>query len=158
MTDKLHQMNIAYVAREDRLLLRISTLQGDEFRIWLTRRFTAMLLNVLNTRMDKSGGKPTVAASDETRKLFKEGAMEKKYEDSNRSYPLGENGILAYRINTGETEEGNLQLELAPEKGKGISLNLNNSLMYMFSNLLTQGIDQAGWNLMEPDTHSIKVH
>lgn len=158
MLDKLNQMNIAYVAKEDRLLLRISTLHGDEFRIWLTRRYTGLIFNVLNKRMEKSGGSPAVAASEETRKMFREGAMEKKYDDENKSYPLGENGILAYKINTGETQDGNLQLELSPEKGQGITINLNNSLMYMFSNLLSQGIDQAGWNLLNKATVSMKVH
>ena len=158
MTDKLHQMNITYVPREDRLLLRISTQLGDEFRIWLTRRFTGLLSGVLNKYMDKSGGAPTVASSEETKKLFKEGAMEKKYEDGDKNFPLGEAGILAFKINAGNTEDGNLQLEIAPEEGKGITVNLNDSLMYMFSNLLTQGVEQAGWNISNQNSASMKVH
>jgi len=158
MTDKLHQMNVTYVPTEDRLLLRISTMQGDEFRIWLTRRYTGLLFNVLNKRMDKSGGVPTVAASDDTRKLFQAGAMEKKYEDGDKKYPLGEHGILAFGINSGDTQDGNLQLEIFPEKGQGITINLNDALMYMFSNLLNQGVDQAGWKLLSEDTLSMKVH
>lgn len=158
MADKLHQMNISYIPKEDRLLLRISTTQGDEFRIWLTRRYTGLLFNVLNKHMERSGGVPTVAASDETRKLFQAGAMEKRYEEGEKKYPLGEPGILAFGINTGETSEGNLQLEMFPEKGQGITINLNDSLMYMFSNLLNQGIDQAGWKLAGKDSMSMKVH
>ena len=158
MTDKLHQMNITYVPKEDRLLLRISTLQGDEFRIWLTRRYTGLLFNVLNKHMEKSGGLPTVAASDETRKLFQAGAMEKKYEEGDKTFPLGEQGILAFGINTGQTQDGTLQLEMVPENGQGVTINLNDSLMYMFSNLLNQGIDQAGWKLLNEDTLSMKVH
>lgn len=158
MTDKLHQMNITYVPTEDRLLLRISTMQGDEFRIWLTRRYTSLLFKVLNKRMEKSGGPPTVAASDETRELFQSGAMEQKYESDNKSYPLGEHGILAFGINTGETGDGNLQLEMAPEQGQGVTINLNDSLTYMFSNLLNQGVDQAGWKLFNEDSQSMKVH
>lgn len=158
MTDKLHQMNITYVPTEDRLLLRISTMQGDEFRIWLTRRYTSLLFNVLNKRMERSGGLPTVAASDETRKLFQAGAMEQKYESEHKRYPLGEDGILAFGINTGESGDGNLQLEMAPEQGQGVTINLNDSLTYMFSNLLNQGVDQAGWKLFNEDTQSMKVH
>ena len=158
MTDKLHQMNITYVPKEDRLLLRISTLQGDEFRIWLTRRYTGLLFNVLNKHMERSGGVPTVAASDETRKLFQAGAMEKKYEEGDKTFPLGEQGILAFGINTGQTQDGTLELEMVPENGQGVTINLNDSLMYMFSNLLNQGIDQAGWKLLNEDTLSMKVH
>ena len=84
--------------------------------------------------------------------------MEKKYEEGNKNYPLGENGILAFRINTGETQDGNLQLEMSPEQGQGITINLDGSLMYMFSNLLNQGIDQAGWKLLNEDVLSMKMH
>lgn len=158
MTSKLHQMNVTYVAKEDRLLLRVSNLQGDEFRIWLTRRYTALLLNVLNKQMEKSGGAPTVAASEETKRLFKAGALERKYASDNSSFPLGENGFLAYRINSSATPEGVLHLELSPEQGQGVALHLTNAMLYMFSNILHQGIDRAGWNLAKEDNVSMQVH
>ena len=84
--------------------------------------------------------------------------MEQQYESDNKRYPLGEHGILAYGINTGETGDGNLQLEMSPERGQGVTLNLNDSLTYMFSNLLNQGVDQAGWKLLNQEPRSMKVH
>ena len=48
-------------------MLRINTKKGDEFRIWLTRRFTGLLLNQLSKEMDKYGGEPTVASSPENK-------------------------------------------------------------------------------------------
>ena len=158
MTDKLHQMNITYLPKEDRLLLRVSTQQGDEFRVWLTRRYTGLLFNVLNKQMDKSGGAPAVAASEDTRKLFKEGALEQKYAGTSSQFPLGEQGFLAFRINAGETPDGVLHLEIAPEQGQGITMHLTQALLYMFSNILNQGIDRAGWKLVQDDTLSMKVH
>ena len=35
MTGQLHQVNLKYVPEEDRLLLRMSTSDGDELRLWL---------------------------------------------------------------------------------------------------------------------------
>ena len=70
-------MNINYIPVEDRLMLRINTLAGDEFRVWLTRKFTELLLNLLNKEIDKHGGVPTFASTPETKELFKKGAMEK---------------------------------------------------------------------------------
>ena len=63
MNDQLHQINIAHNAKEDRLLLRISSGGGDEYRLWLTRRYTGLLLGVLNKEMDSRGGAPSVAGS-----------------------------------------------------------------------------------------------
>jgi len=158
MPDKLYQMNVSYVPKEDRLLLKVSTKSGDEYRFWLTRRFTGLLFNVLNKEIDKSGGMPSVASSQETTKMIKQGAFEKSYDDKSVSYPLGESGVLAYRINAGNNKDGNLQLEISPEKGQGITVNLNKSLLYMFHNLLSQGIDQTGWGLISNEAASMRIH
>jgi hypothetical protein len=148
MTDPLHQMNISYVATEDRLLLRASTRAGDEYRIWLTRRFCSLLTGIVQKQMEQFGGAPVLASSNQTRALFKHGAMEKKFEAENSSnFPLGESGILAHRINSRINEDGTLALQLLPGTGEGITLNLNQTLLYMFYNLLAQGMEQAEWHL-----------
>lgn len=158
MTGQLHQMNISYNPQEDRLLLRVSSKSGEEFRLWLTRRYTGMLINILKQELAKYGGEPTLASSDETKNLIKAGAFQQGYEGDSCSFPLGKSGVLGFRINTGITGEGVLRLELLPEQGQGISLNLNKTLLYMLHNLITQGIDQAGWNLLNHASESMNVH
>ena len=138
--------------------MRVSSRGGDEYRVWLTRRFTGILIDVLNKEIDKSGGVPTIASSQETKKMVKEGALEKSYDDDSASYPLGESGVLAFRLNAGKAQDGSLNLELSPEKGKGITINLNKTLLYMFYNILTQGMDQSGWRLINNDISSMKIH
>lgn len=158
MQDQLYQMNIAYVAKEDRLLLRVSTRRGDEYRLWLTRRFTSLLLSLIDQKMNRFGGAPSLAASQETRRMFKQGAMEKSYETEKAlTFPLGEEGVLAHNINSKTRENGNLALQILPERGQGVTLNLNKTLLYMFYNVLTQGVDQAGWHLQVGDV-SANVH
>ena len=159
MTERLHQINISHDSKEDRLLLRISTDAGDEHRLWLTRRYTSLLMGVLNKEMDMRGGAPSVAGNEETTKMLKNGALEKKYDNENaKNFPLGEAGVLAFRINARNTDEGNLALELLPEQGKGITLNLNKSLLYMLHNILTQGVTKANWALQTEAVVSMKVH
>lgn len=105
------------------------------------------------------GGAPTVASSEETTKMLKSGALEKKYDKENvKNFPLGEAGVLAYRINTRNADKGNVIIELLPEKGGGVTLNLNKSLLYMVHNILTQGITQANWGLQTEVPQSMKVH
>ncbi|MGH8119570.1 MAG: hypothetical protein ACRESK_03040 [Gammaproteobacteria bacterium] len=158
--DKLHQLNVTYSGTEDRLLLRASTRHGDEYRVWLTRRFTAMLLNIMIKEMDKYGGSAALGANPRTRALFKSGAMEKAYEgDKTTNFPLGKNGFLAYTIKTTKMPDGNLHLEILPKKGKGVSVNLDKQLLYMFHNLLTQGIARAEWHLVSSqEPQSGRVH
>ena len=158
MTEQLHQMNISYNPKEDRLLLRVSSRSSDEFRLWLTRRYTGMLINILKQELARYGGEPALASSDETRNMIREGALNQSYEGDNTSFPLGESGVLAFRINCSESGKGILRLELLPEQGQGISLNLNKTLLYMLHNLISQGIDQAGWSLPNHNRESLNVH
>ncbi len=159
MSDQLHQLNVNYIPVEDRLMLRMSTKAGDEYRVWLTRRFSGLLLELLNKEIDKHGGVPTLASTSETKKMFKQEAMEKPYEaEKTTAYPLGESGFLAAKINYKTSEEGVLMLEILPEYGKGINLNLNKTLLFMFYNLVMQGCSQSGWNLNNNATIGQNLH
>lgn len=45
---KIHQLNVQYLPDQDRLLARVNTSTGLEFRLWLTRRLTIGLLPLLH--------------------------------------------------------------------------------------------------------------
>jgi hypothetical protein len=116
-------------------------------------------MELLTKEIDKHGGVPTLASTTETKELFKKGAMDKQYEEEHISnYPLGETGILAVKINFKRNPEDNLILELLPENGKGIVLNLNKTLLFMFYNLLSQGWDSSSWGLQDQARSDSKVH
>lgn len=144
--DKLHQINVTYSGKEDRLLLRVTTQAGDEYRIWLTRRFSGLLFRVLEKEMDKFGGPVSLGSQQKTRQMFKAGAFEKQFEPGETArFPLGEQGFLAFGIKTRNTGEDNLLLEILPEQGEGVTINLSPSLLYMLHNLLAQGMMKAEW-------------
>ena len=148
MQSSLHQINITYIPAEDRLLMRATTQGGDEYRIWMTRRFTKLLCDIVDQTMNKHGGAPVIGAEDKTRQMFKSEAFKKKFEeDKSTSYPLGENGFLAFAIKTGNNATGDLYLEIMPEKGQGVTFSLNKQLQYMLYTLLSQGIARADWSL-----------
>jgi hypothetical protein len=160
-TNKLHQINMQYSNSEDRILLRTSTDNNDEYLIWLTRRYTMLLFDILSKEIDNRGGTTTISSKKETTKMYKDGAFEKPYaEETAKNHPLGENGVLAYGIKTGTDEQGNLTLVIQSESGKGITYNLNDSLIYMFYSLLTQSSERAGWNIGKPSQNpeSNQIH
>ena len=43
----IHQLNVGYIADQDRMLVRVNTSTSQEFRLWFTRRLTIGLLPVL---------------------------------------------------------------------------------------------------------------
>jgi len=152
MTNAIQQLNITYVPVQDRLLLRASVMGEGEYRLWLTRRFTALLIKVLDEQINKAGGIHELASRKETLGLLKAGALERAYQGAAEpDFPLGEDGVLGFRINVDRTESGTIRLQLLPGTGKGLAMNLEIPLLYLIYNLLEQGIRQADWQL--PLTH-----
>ncbi len=146
--NKLHQINMQYSNTEDRILLRTSTENNDEYLIWLTRRYTKLLVDIFDKEIEKRGGTTTLSSKKETTKLFKEGAFEKPYsEETTKNHPLGKDGVLAFGIKTGTDDQGDLTLIIQSESGKGITYNLNDTLIYMFYSLLMQSIERAEWKI-----------
>lgn len=157
MTDTLHQINIQYSDREDRILLRASTTNNDEFLVWLTRRFTILFLGILDKEIEKRGGTTSVSTRQETKRLFNAGAFEKPYaEEQPKNHPLGKHGLVANRIKTGNDQHDNLILEIQSESGQGITFNLDSTLLYMFYSLLNQGIERADWQIGRFPVHANK--
>jgi len=146
--NQLHQINMQYSNKEDRILLRTSTKNNDEYLIWLTRRYVKLLLDIFDKEIEKRGGTTTLSSQKETKKFYKEGGFEKPYvEETEKTHPLGEEGVLAFGIKTGNDEQGNFVLILQSESGQGITYNLNDSLLYVFYSLLMQSIERAEWQL-----------
>ncbi len=158
MTDQLHQINITYFDKEDRLLMRATTKNGDEYRIWFTRRYSGLLMDILNKGINERGGMTALGSTPQTTDMIKGGALEKPFENDVKNYPLGEKGVLGFGIKTNISEDKILSLQLIPENGQGITLNLNDSLIYMFHNLLSQGIARAGWNFKQDQDSAGSEH
>lgn len=145
---KLQQINITYVPEEDRLLLRASTARDEEYRLWLTRRYAALLMQVLRKRIDQAGGIYKLASDPQTTDQLRQGATTQPYQRGEKHiFPLGEDGTLGYGIKVGDLQNGCVALQLAPKQGQGLNLNLDPSLLYLVSNLLEQAILRADWRL-----------
>lgn len=156
---QLYQINVSYVPVEDRLLMRVSTTSGDEYRVWFTRRYASLLMGLLRREMEQYGGAPTLAANDETVRMFRQGAMNRKYDVAKGTeFPLGQQGILAHRAELQRREQGLVVLQILPGRGRGVTLNLNKNLLYMFYNLLIQGIEQAEWRVAPEQGASGNLH
>jgi hypothetical protein len=159
MQKSLKQINIKYLPNEDRLLLKARTSNEDELRIWLTRRYTSLLINVLVQQMNKAGGMLELASNKSTLAQFKNGAFQQNYDPpAEQTFPLGESGIVGFRISASTNADARISLRLLPEKGEGLNLNLDKSLLFMFYNLLEQALLKAEWNLQLPQSHKDLVH
>lgn len=153
--NQLRQVNASYVPEQDRLLLKINTASQMEFRFWITRRYLALLWPVLR-QIAGGFGKSALALDSATRaevanlahqEVQKNMDISTQYQDGNH-FPLGEEPVLLVKIATRKPDaSGNRKLSLLPDQGRGIDLNLDESLTHSLMRVLQEPAAKADWSL-----------
>lgn len=136
-------------------MLRVSSSAQHEFRFWLTARLVKLLYPALYDALSKTpavavqaspiGKKEVVAFEHE--KAVSQTDFTTGFKETKQSFPLGEVPILVTKCQLRPQSDGNTVLALAPEKGQGIDINLNNDLLHSFTKLLTDAAASADWPL-----------
>ena len=112
---KLHQLKIDFNAEQDRLLMLVSTDDGAEVRMWITRRFVKLLWPLLVKLAEEASPRIKVQASPEARKALlgiehqkavQRADFSKPFQQAARSTPLGAEPLLLARIQTGNDPKG----------------------------------------------------
>ena len=157
---QMHQIQMSYVSTEDRILFRLNTKSRQEFRFWMTRRYTGILWNTL-ARVLEGAGKgaqdaPPASVQDELVKLTEkeiehqkavaQGDFNTAYEES--SYlPLGEQPTLLFSVGVKPGPNSQAMLCMHPEEGEGIELVLNEQIVHSLCKLIVDTAGKAEWNL-----------
>ncbi len=150
----ISQLQISYSADEDRILLRINTTSGDEFRFWLTRRFSALLIKALEAHRAADpdiSTQPTAAAKQAVQEFKQEEAtsqsnFQEEFKPSEK-FPLGEAPLLAYKLSY-KVDGAKLNLSIEPRNSPGISIVLDPQLNHNVSRLLRSATETAQWGLV----------
>jgi hypothetical protein len=151
----IHQIQFQYDQHEDRLLLRVSTTEGDEFRFWLTRRFTGQLWGLLVNMLGWDDAVRQQFDDDARRNVLEiqhegygqQGDFSKKFEDVPRRLPLGDAPILLARAKGTKGKDGLQVVSLHPHQGQGIDLTLDTKLLHIIVRLLRQAVMKAEWSI-----------
>ena len=152
---QISQIQVKFVATEDRLLLRVSSSAQQEFRFWLTARLVKLLYPALYDALSKTPsavtqqtpiGKKEVVAF-EHHKAVSQADFTTGFKEIKQSFPLGDEAILVTKCQLRPQNDGNTVLALAPEEGQGIDINLSNELLHSFTKLLTDAANVAQWPL-----------
>lgn len=153
---KLQQLKVDYSAEQDRLLTLIATDDGQEVRMWLTRRYVKLLWPLLVKLAEDASPRIRTQASAEARKALlgieheeavNRADFSKAYEKKSRSTPLGEDPLLLGRIQTGHDRKGRPVLALHPAEGQGITLTLDSVLLHSLCRLLQAAVKKSGWDI-----------
>lgn len=165
----LGQFDASYKQQEDRILIRITNTEADEFRLWLTRRLSASLLadfkvNISVYRLqpdsaeEESESAPRVSEmgaatlmradmqqeADAAKQDFKQ-----KFIPGKR-FPLGEQGVVVDKIDfqaNGESP-GNHTLNFIGTNGQQLSIGVTPHFLNTIFEVIERVSQQAGWGLI----------
>lgn len=155
MPDAISQLQMLYIAEEDRILFRVNSTGKNEFRFWVTRRYAMILAKVLRdhkqTDPDISSQvtqQAKVAVQDfKQEKAIGEAAFGQKFNEDGNDYPLGPEIQLAFKLSYKMPDNGTLQLSIQPKEGKGINIVLNQDINTTLTQLLMTAAGKGDWDL-----------
>lgn len=160
---ELHQIQVSYLADDDRLLCRTSfqSEEGDlqEIRAWITRRLLANLwiglIGVLETQVgldkpDASHASAEIVGMEHEaviEEMKDNGGFSQPYQDGIESFPLGEEPVLTKAIQFTLNPHQPVRMNFITAQEKGFELLLPPALLHSFCLMLQEGERLAGWGL-----------
>ncbi|HVZ44369.1 MAG TPA: hypothetical protein VHA82_11210 [Ramlibacter sp.] len=162
---QIHQMSVTYLPEQDRLLMRVNTREGEEMRLWLTRRLMVGLWPLLSRLLTEyllkleAAGTTLSAADESLRKMLTDfrkeeflskADFETPYDESPMALPLGEEPLLVTDVDATPQSGGPLKLtfnERPPggEAPRSFNLELQPKLIQGLMHLLEQALNQSQW-------------
>ena len=152
---RVHQIQLRYDAREDRSLLRISTLDKCEYQFWMTRRFTKLLWPVLVRMLESTGNvahqqdqaaKLAMLSFDHEKATSSSDFTTKYHDDATRT-PLGKSPLLLAKAQVKPDSANVPRLGLHPLEGPGLEIAMDDKLLHSFCTLEAKAAHSADWDL-----------
>jgi hypothetical protein len=162
---KIHQLSVAYLAEQDRILVRINTASAEEMRLWLTRRLMLGLWPLLSKLLTKhllkleAAGSSLETADEALKKMLadfrkeeflKDADFETPYKDSQAQLPLGEEPLLITDVDASPLPSGRLRLSFnerlpGDAKPRSFQMEMEPKLMQGMMHLLEQALARSQW-------------
>lgn len=142
------QLQVTNISIQDRLLLRISTQDNEEYRIYFTRRYLRELWPHLTAMLaGHLANTPAQATSIDTREDGEQMSFEQPFREDNASYPLGKEPLLASEAFLRENGEGAALLTMAEGRERSFKLKLTAGILQVLCSMLRAASEKADWNL-----------
>ena len=163
---QIHQMSVTYLPEQDRILMRINTTEGEEMRMWLTRRLMVglwpLLTKLLTEHLLKleAAGTSLSGANPELKKMLADFRKEEflqhadfdtPYKEGQALLPLGEEPLLVTDVDATPLASGPLRLNFnerppnGDSKPRSFQMEMQPKLMQGLMHLLDQALLQSQW-------------
>jgi hypothetical protein len=125
---------------------------GDkEFLLWLTRRYTMLLLGVVETiATDTPPTDGSNSAREAVQRFQRDAALQgadfsTEYQETATEHPLGDEPILVSRLDYAVGASGKVRLTMASPQGKSVNANLTREMLFILGSMLEKAATKAQW-------------
>ena len=154
---KLRQIQVRYVPEQDRILLRMSGGETDQYRMWVTRRYLKVLWPML-TRFVASEPIVVQQARPEARRAVLDFQREKALAEADFKtgfreaperlvLPFGEEPLLLERVELRRNAQGRDLLWLGDRSRRGVEFMPSRQIVHSLAQLLGDVNRKAEWGL-----------
>lgn len=157
MTGRLHQLHVEYAPAEDRILLKFNTVDRQELRFWLTRKFVKSFWDQLQILLAGQGRASTQSDPELKKALVgfeqEQAAPEERFvqpfAENPAAFPLGESPLLVtgFSYKAPKRPGGRGRIAFETESGHEVGLPANAVLLHSLSKMLIDINPRTGWDL-----------
>ncbi len=152
---QISQIQMTFQPQEDRILLRLNTVDASHFQFWLTRRYLKLLWSVLMDMLANDQQIATVKTRQAQKEILsfqhqqvaQKMDYSQKFEEQTQSQPLGSEPILLSRISVKNKPDGKQILSIQPEQGQGIDIAMDQTLLHSICRLIQDTVIKTDWGL-----------
>ncbi len=159
----IHQVSVIYVEEQDRILVRFNTVEGEELRLWLTRRMLGRVLEPLHDAVGHLEARKTQLpdSSPEARRMLadlkraevvKQADFSTPYKAAADKLPLGSKPLVVTQMSMTVKDPHQLHIgfeERLPQQQevRGFQVALESPMLHGFMHLLEAALDKAQWHI-----------
>ncbi len=181
----IYQMQLSYLAQEDRIIMKVNSKKNEEVQLFLTRRIVIAFWNILNKTIDHTLSNkpkfndmqqvPVESLSNTARKstpkqmkqeiqnqihhqdIINESDYETPFKEGG-SFPMEKVPILVEKITINTYDNSGIALIFTSTQKSEISLNLNTQILHNLSDLLIKVLPATDWNIGLMDKTNVVIH
>ena len=145
----IKQFNGEWVAREDRILFRFNTSEGQEFRFWLTRHVVKNIIGGCHSLAQQMLAKEHPPEVAQAMQEFRQQSVmqQANFQDSFEAQPvapLGEAPLLVVGLKITQTGQ-QVSIDFETAAGHSVNLQVSEEVLQLMVGLLDRLQSTAGW-------------
>ena len=157
----IHQLSVVFDDRQDRLLMRVNTQEGEEVRLWLTRSISLRPLGPMESTIAKLEARNPAVAADDARArgmlvelkhqaFLQNSDLATPFSGQSTSLPLGDIPLLVTEVRLDVRAQGGAQMVFqdcgdAEVPARSCTLQMQSTLVHGLLHLLQKAISKSQW-------------